>query len=78
MPVKDKFQICTISVPDILETCQFRPKKHELTCHFPSKKKLKLNRIIGQPTKKKMVVNSCFLGRNWHVSRMPGTKMIQI
>ncbi|MFS7983874.1 hypothetical protein Hanom_Chr11g00979771 [Helianthus anomalus] len=27
MPVQAKFQICAIFVPDILETCQFRPKK---------------------------------------------------
>ncbi|KAJ0800170.1 hypothetical protein HanPI659440_Chr03g0099921 [Helianthus annuus] len=27
MSVQVKFQICTISVSDILETCQFRPKK---------------------------------------------------
>ncbi|KAF5810288.1 hypothetical protein HanXRQr2_Chr04g0167671 [Helianthus annuus] len=41
-------------------------------------KKLRLNRIIGQTTRTKMTVNSCFFGRNWHVSRMSGTKMIQI
>ncbi|MFS7957165.1 hypothetical protein Hanom_Chr07g00663221 [Helianthus anomalus] len=27
MPVQAKFQICTIFVPDVLETCQFRPQK---------------------------------------------------
>ncbi|MFS7906852.1 hypothetical protein Hanom_Chr01g00064081 [Helianthus anomalus] len=26
MLVQAKFQICTISVPDVLETCQFHPK----------------------------------------------------
>ncbi|MFS8022586.1 hypothetical protein Hanom_Chr16g01441271 [Helianthus anomalus] len=47
MPVKSKFQICTIYVPDILEICQSHPKK------------LRLNRIISQTTGTKMAINSC-------------------
>ncbi|MFS7933375.1 hypothetical protein Hanom_Chr04g00379001 [Helianthus anomalus] len=70
-----------------VQLCRFRPN-FELV-QFSSltflklansikKKKLRLNRIIRQTTGTKMTLNSCFFGWSWHVSRMSGTKMVQI